>query len=147
MFTSVKNGMPGAALCLAVLVPTTSALAEEPEPEPASLSGTITAAGSGEPLEGITVVVSNTAHHFTVAPAAEAMTMPLASGALKSSSPSTRKWSSSSKPPDPTTPRHVTAAPPCVNATSTAAGPEAKSRYLLVTRFPDWISALTPVAD
>ena len=74
MFTSVKNGMPGAALCLAVLVPTTSALAEEPEPEPASLSGTITAAGSGEPLEGITVVVSNTAHHFTVAPAAEAMT-------------------------------------------------------------------------
>ena len=70
MLTSIKNGMPGTILGLAVLVHTGFVMAEES----ATLSGTITATDSGEPLEGISVVVSNSAQHFTVPPVAEATT-------------------------------------------------------------------------
>ena len=70
MFTSIKNGMPATVLFLVALIPTGLVLAEAP----ATLSGTIIASGSGEPLNGITVVVSDAARQPPFPPAATATT-------------------------------------------------------------------------
>jgi len=70
MFTCVKKGARSAGLFFVVMMPATIALAEET----AALSGTVTAVGSGEPLDGITVVVSNLNQHFTAPPAAQVTT-------------------------------------------------------------------------
>ena len=66
----IKNALPGVVFGLVVLVQSGFVLAQET----ATLSGTITASGSGGPLEGISVVVSNAEQHFTVPPVAEATT-------------------------------------------------------------------------
>jgi|GEM_PF-1820893 len=70
MFTFIKNGMPATVLFLVALIPTGLVQAEAP----ATLSGTITASGSGEPLEDITVVVSDAARQPPFPPAATATT-------------------------------------------------------------------------
>ena len=70
MLAFIKNTMPGAVFGLVALMQSGFVLAEET----ATLSGTITASGSGGPLEGIRVVVSNRAQHFTLPPVAEATT-------------------------------------------------------------------------
>ena len=70
MLAFIKNTMPGAVFGLVVLMQSGFVLAEET----ATLSGTITASGSGELLEDITVVVSNAEQHFSAPPVAEATT-------------------------------------------------------------------------
>lgn len=70
MHAGIKLGTSVVVLIFTVVLSISSALADET----ATLSGTITAAGSGNPLEGITVVVNDTAHHFLNPPLAEATT-------------------------------------------------------------------------
>ncbi len=70
MLTHVNKSTTVVVLNLALLLLSTSTLAEDT----ASLSGVITAAGSGEPLEGITVVISDVNQHQSAPSAAQATT-------------------------------------------------------------------------
>ncbi len=72
MFTNTSQFMSRIALPLALLL--SFALAFADDPVPASLSGTVTAAGSGQPLEGITVAIGDINQHFLSPPAAETTT-------------------------------------------------------------------------
>lgn len=69
MLTNINKCSPLAALFLTALI--SAAVQFE---ETATLSGTVTATGTGDPLEGITVVVSDTNQQLNAPPAAQATT-------------------------------------------------------------------------